>query len=336
MACLHPIIIRKKITNLYSQEKFIYDKYMPDKKNPLYDLDMFISDDAKSELYNTKSTPFIVGCGKCLFCRRKRVNSWFVRSKFEMSSYNDKQFTYMVTLTYSDVSNPSLDYRDVQLFLKSLRKKGFKFKYICVGEYGFQTLRKHWHLILFGMPFLRKKHLLFQSVWRHGFNVVKLADANSIRYLLKYTTKQLFGHDEKFFIDKGLVPPMFHCSQKIGYDYYFKHKDELLRSGVVKLDNYNYSIPRYFRKKMVFDDCLINNSYFLDNYDPLVGIHEELRHIFPYTYEKIEKDIFPVDKSFIPDIEKCYKKYISLTYTYYEDLHKVLLDRERKKFKEAI
>ncbi len=73
-----------------------------------------------------------------------------------------------MTLTYDDEHLPINDYvdsdgvihgkptlrkRDVQLFLKRLRKN-YKYdnhiKYFCCGEYGGKTFRPHYHLIIFG------------------------------------------------------------------------------------------------------------------------------------------------------------------------------------------
>lgn len=61
-----------------------------------------------------------------------------------------------ITLTYADEylpENGALDKRDLQLFLKRLRKRlaPRSFRYYACGEYGSKTMRPHYHAILFGV-----------------------------------------------------------------------------------------------------------------------------------------------------------------------------------------
>lgn len=60
-----------------------------------------------------------------------------------------------VTLTYSPEhlpENGSLQKRDLQLWFKRLREAtGLRFRYYAVGEYGEQTQRAHYHVLLFGV-----------------------------------------------------------------------------------------------------------------------------------------------------------------------------------------
>lgn len=68
----------------------------------------------------------------------------------EAAQYKENAF---VTLTYSDDNIPrgnSLDPRDLQKFIKRLRKsQATKLRYYAVGEYGGTTGRPHYHLALF-------------------------------------------------------------------------------------------------------------------------------------------------------------------------------------------
>ena len=62
-------------------------------------------------------------CGQCIGCRLERSRQWAIRCVHEASLYKDNCF---LTLTYDDEHLPedgSLNVRDVQLFLKKLRKK---------------------------------------------------------------------------------------------------------------------------------------------------------------------------------------------------------------------
>lgn len=89
-----------------------------------------------------------VACRKCWQCKRNRVNDLVGRCIAE-SRYSAK--TYAVTLTYANdagVNAVTLVYKDVQDFLKRLRKR-YNVRYIVAGEYGTAKGRAHWHIILF-------------------------------------------------------------------------------------------------------------------------------------------------------------------------------------------
>ena len=118
--------------------------------------------------------PFQIACRQCIGCRLKRSRDRALRCKHESSLYSTNCF---ITLTFNDESlyarpNPhSLDVRDVQLFMKRLRKRhvgnteievevvneqGELVKeyrrpirqYHC-GEYGDKFLRPHYHICIF-------------------------------------------------------------------------------------------------------------------------------------------------------------------------------------------
>lgn len=94
-----------------------------------------------------------VPCGKCLACLSQKSREWTMRLSHEWYYYNQRNSIFL-TLTYDNnhiPDNYSLNRRDVQLYLKRLRKAGLKFKYLCAGEYGFKYGRPHYHLIIFGI-----------------------------------------------------------------------------------------------------------------------------------------------------------------------------------------
>ena len=76
-----------------------------------------------------------------------------------------------LTLTYDDdhlPPNGSLVKSDLQKFFKRLRKNsGKKMAYFACGEYGEQTARCHYHVILFGLDFLSKSDRdMIKLCWR--------------------------------------------------------------------------------------------------------------------------------------------------------------------------
>ncbi len=91
-----------------------------------------------------------VPCGQCISCRLKKAREWSIRIMNECSYYEKNCF---LTLTYDEEHLPSsysISKRELQLFLKKLRKK-CKFRYFGSGEYGDKSMRPHYHIILFGV-----------------------------------------------------------------------------------------------------------------------------------------------------------------------------------------
>ena len=94
------------------------------------------------------SAPCVVPCGKCIACLHNKRSDWQFRLRQEHKASKSSMF---VTLTYRRKFLPeggSLSKRDLQLFLKRLRKKdeSVKIRYYAVGEYGSQRKRAHYHL----------------------------------------------------------------------------------------------------------------------------------------------------------------------------------------------
>lgn len=121
-----------------------------------------------------------------------------------------------VTLTYNPAHLPAggnLQYRDVQLFLKRLRKRyGSGIRYFLCGEYGEQRTRPHYHVCFFNFspsdltPLSRNKlgQWLYTSevlneLWSDdkgeslGFVSVGELTFESAAYTARYITKKIFG-----------------------------------------------------------------------------------------------------------------------------------------------
>lgn len=120
-----------------------------------------------------------------------------------------------LTLTYDDEhvpKNGSVNPRHLQLFMKRLRKKQ-PFRYFAVGEYGPQTLRPHYHAILFGFPTcMRQQTNLKRDIccdncervkkaWGQGAIQLARADDAAIAYTCGYVTKK---------IEAAPLPPTLH------------------------------------------------------------------------------------------------------------------------------
>lgn len=135
-----------------------------------------------------------VPCGKCANCRKRRVSAWSFRLLQEEKVSTSAHF---ITLTYDTATVPitrngymSLKKRDVQLFLKRLRKAhsgsaSSGIKYYGVGEYGGKTKRPHYHIILFNIDVE-----LVQTAWKWGQIHYGNVCGASVGYTLKYMCKE--------------------------------------------------------------------------------------------------------------------------------------------------
>ena len=105
-------------------------------------------------------------CGQCIGCRLERSRQWAVRCMYEASLHTCNSF---LTLTYDDdhirwspvTGEQTLYKRDLQLFMKRLRKhlEPLKVRFFACGEYGDNTYRPHYHVILFGYDFRSDRRL---------------------------------------------------------------------------------------------------------------------------------------------------------------------------------
>lgn len=206
-------------------------------------------------------------CGRCLGCRLEYSRQWANRLMLELE-YHDS--AYFITLTYNDEHVPrgyypdpetgealesmTLSKRDVQLFMKRLRKAfpDDQIRFYCAGEYGPSTMRPHYHLIIFGLhlddlelkvtdtrgfkyyrsPKLErcwsvkedKGSIISPYIEEDGnspytpLGFVTIADVTweTCAYTARYVTKKLCGDDAQFYTDFSLTPPFSLMSRRPG------------------------------------------------------------------------------------------------------------------------
>lgn len=129
------------------------------------------------------------GCGQCMPCRINRRRLWTIRLMLEGAKHRHAWF---VTLTYEDKHLPAggtLVPRDVQLYLKRLRKAmgARRLRFYAVGEYGEKKGRPHYHLALFGD--LVEKEVV--EAWGLGLVDVREIGRESAAYICGYITKAM-------------------------------------------------------------------------------------------------------------------------------------------------
>ena len=182
-------------------------------------VDCYITDHDTGEIFPLYLE---VPCGKCDCCKSKKINAFVQRCELETQLYSCKPI--FLTLTYNENAKPKngLSVRDVQLFFKRLRinlyRQGYrsKIRYVCVGEYGRNTHRPHYHAILWN---LRQTDILsyrrigeeIQKAWPLGFEMHRLVDPSdnkSFYYTAKYMRKDCVVPDG--------CHPTFLCSSNRG------------------------------------------------------------------------------------------------------------------------
>lgn len=232
--------------------------------------------------------PVTVGCGKCWGCRVKKTQEWAVRCVHEASLHEENSY---LTLTYNNENLPkngSLSKgkgSDLELFFKRLRRWLYpkKIRYYACGEYGGETQRPHYHVILFGYQF---KDLEFLKYNRHGqplfksekleerwdnkgFCTIGAVTVQSAAYVARYCTKKLNGDAlEKVNPLTGLKPyERFDSSSGeivtvekefsvqstnpgIAMDWLKKHKDDIYQKDYFTIGGKKYQAPKFYDQKM--------------------------------------------------------------------------------------
>lgn len=197
----------------------------------------------------TPKTPSLsVPCGKCAGCLTARRNEWTFRL-FEESKNHLK--TCFLTLTYNDdnleyLNNvATINKATLQKFIKRLRKN-IKFRYYAVGEYGSNTMRPHYHLIIFGFDNQSEKIVL--DSWKLGNITLGTLTPASIHYTAKY-------HVNKTNYPEGANKPFALMSLKpaIGFSYIEKAKsfhNHNIEHSFYMHNGIKNPLPRYYKKML--------------------------------------------------------------------------------------
>lgn len=227
-----------------------------------------------------------IPCGQCLSCRMARAQDWTNRLLCEFQMH-DPDSCHFVTLTYDpdhisrcapavDKSTGevlplfSISKREVQLFMKRLRKQfpDQRIRFFACGEYGGESHRPHYHIILFGLhlpdgdlkPYKRSQlgYVYYNSdclsmAWPFGFVVVAPVTPETCGYTARYLLKKQ-GDDNLVFRDFYLEAPFNLCSRKpgIGFEFYNAHPEIFDRNSFIVLPtergSHKFAPPKYFER----------------------------------------------------------------------------------------
>ena len=226
-------------------------------------------------------------CGKCYECRARRVSGWSHRLHIEALNSHS---CHWITLTYADPEPASVSKRDLQLFFKALRKTTTnKIKYYAVAEYGTETQRPHYHIVLFNAH-----EIGINASWQKGhvyFGKVELA---SIGYTLKYLTKEdpheHINREQPFqLMSKGLGKA-YLTPQMINY-----HKNDMVNRFCIKLkDGKTIPMPRYYKDKIYTKSQRKAIGQYHEN---MIQEHYNTTNLSTLSKEAINNDLIAQEKT---------------------------------------
>jgi hypothetical protein len=242
----------------------------------------------KSEGFKDKK--LFVGCGQCIECRMEKARMWAIRCCHE-AQWNEEEGkrSCFVTLTYNDdnlphvKSNsvqgryyPTLVKRDIQLFCKRLRKKGYDFRYFVSGEYGGIYGRPHYHMLIFGWypsdcyitdvsgsGYDVYSSDILDETWSHGLTFVQDMCFETAFYTAGYALKKLTGSGEYYQTNfgvkdaeeyyDGIQPEFLLMSRRpsIGLRWFEKYRQDVYPDDKIHINNMTVLPPRYYFNKEV-------------------------------------------------------------------------------------
>lgn len=206
-------------------------------------------------------------------CRVDQTKQWAVRCVHEASLHERSCF---VTLTYNDDNLPdygALRKDHLQKWLRSLRKRGLKFRYFACGEYGEKLQRPHYHVLLFGLwpsdaeewamrgGYMYYRSEIFESAWTKGYVEFSDVSRGNCEYVAGYIRKKLHGkkdetywdHYERSLPDGTLfyLPEEFALQSTkpaIGKGWLEKYWQEVYQTDSIVLDGREWPVPEYYDK----------------------------------------------------------------------------------------
>lgn len=204
------------------------------------------------------------------------AQQWSTRIIHEASLHEANSF---LTLTYEDNKLPSdqgLSKREFQLFMKRLRRalEPSTVRFFGCGEYGGETKRPHYHLIVFGEDFARDRYvwaknkhgqLLYRSpfaevIWDLGYVWIGAVTPESAGYVARYALKkaQSYHSEDYTRIDAetgevvSVEPEFLLMSRRpgIGSGWWDKFQSDAFPSDFVIIGGRKVPVPAYYRKKL--------------------------------------------------------------------------------------
>ena len=215
--------------------------------------------------------PLKIPCGKCVGCRLEQSRQWAVRCMHEKRLHQESAF---LTLTYEKMpKNNSLNLSDYQNFFKRLRHHvDGKLRMFGCGEYGSQTARPHYHVLLLNKDFADKQPIstgdeytlytskILQKLWPHGHVALGDVSFQSAAYVARYCVKK---NQNGKTVDDGRLPEFVTMSRRpgLGTGYFDRYQNELLAHDTIIINGVPAALPRFY------DGKISNISGFVESRD---------------------------------------------------------------------
>ncbi len=214
-------------------------------------------------------------CGYCAACLSNKRNEWTFRLQQEQKVSSTAKF---ITLTYAEDTVPVSEYgelelskRDIQLFFKKLRHAQNKYsenqiRYYMVGEYGENTDRPHYHVLLFNadskiLEVQPKKSSKLEEIWKNGHLDIGTCTLASIHYVTGYVITRQKEKFRRFFVEeentRQLPFALMSRRPAIGHQYIAANKgyhQKNQRFYVRSPNGTKQKIPQYYNNKTFTDE----------------------------------------------------------------------------------
>lgn len=248
----------------------------------------------------------IAPCGKCSQCIQRNRAEWMCRNLIHAKYHEHALFA---TFTYSNDCIKELPYNDkadlhlrhpthMRNYLSNLRYYIPDLSYYGVHEYGDNTQRPHYHLIIYTDS--DDSHEKIESLWKYGYTSLYPAKQQAIHYVSGYVQKETYynrvsisyldyltntlGKNDPKYLESYRNRLIFEETKKlmsrrpaIGHQLLDDQemvnwiREQALTNNSyprLELNGNTYRLPRYYIKKLFSDEERekIYNLY-LDNYN---------------------------------------------------------------------
>lgn len=198
-----------------------------------------------------------VPCGKCNACLKVKRETWSHRLHVELKAAESAAF---LTFTYApehlvfdiEKRTPALEKTHVQRLIMRIRNterrkhKREAIRYYGVGEYGGDTMRPHYHLLLFN--FHQDTLGTIADIWGKGHVDIGKVEPASIAYVTGYIINEEGKLDEQV-----RQFPFTHMSKGIGKQFLtparIKHHKQHLKLYAESQGN-KFPLARYYKQKI--------------------------------------------------------------------------------------
>lgn len=157
------------------------------------------TNEEKRAIWQAAGRVFPIRCGTCINCKLNASRELVIRCEAELRLTPGA--SWMITLTYDNEHLPldgSLDHSHFQKFIRRVRKKLGKVRFLLAAEYGSRHGRPHFHLLAFGLTLTDHVKIddrnyrspMLRKLWGMGEIHIGQCTPASIRYCAGYVTKK--------------------------------------------------------------------------------------------------------------------------------------------------